>query len=105
MTRGVLDVNRQAVYIADADVVWNGHSHTAFIVPSIRERLVGTSVVHDVAWYVRSPGYCAPYRKTHMDWYAERAMPPSPVGCVTMTIELDENNAPHLTFSLKLHTK
>jgi hypothetical protein len=38
--------NRQAVYLADADIVWNGHNHNEYITNNKRERLSNKGVLY-----------------------------------------------------------
>ena len=58
VTRGTIQTNRQAVYLPDADIVWNGHNHQSYIVPIARERLSARGIVkRDLCWFVRTPGY------------------------------------------------
>lgn len=39
VTRGVIQSNRHAVYLTDADIVWTGHTHDYWHVPIARVRL------------------------------------------------------------------
>lgn len=102
VTRGVIATNRQAVYIPDADVIWNAHNHHAYIVPITRERLSNKGVRYtDIGWYVRSPGY-------KRDWLhdsgfaAEKGHGPRPLGCVVITIEIKSNKPSLVTAELLL---
>ena len=38
VTRGAIQTNRQAVYLPDADVVVNGHSHNAYHIPNVKPK-------------------------------------------------------------------
>lgn len=76
VTKGVIDVNRQAVWLPDADIVWNGHNHQGYLVPVARERLNASGrVVQDLVWYVRTPGY-----KSRGSWEIQKSMAPGPHG-------------------------
>ena len=58
VTRGVIQTNRQSVFLPDADIVVNGHNHQAYIVPIPRERLsIGGKIYKDYLWHIRTPGY------------------------------------------------
>lgn len=58
VTRGVIQTNRQAVNLPDADIVLNGHNHEAYIVPLPRERLtIHGKLRRDRTDFVRTPGY------------------------------------------------
>jgi hypothetical protein len=88
VTRGVIDTNRQAVYLPDAHVVWNGHNHEGWIVPIARERISGKgSVFSDIAWFIRTPGYKAEYESSDIGFAAQRATGPRPRGCAVITLE------------------
>ncbi len=102
VTRGVIATNRQAVYEPDADVVWNGHTHTAYIVPIVRERLtVKGKVYNDIGWFVRTPGY-------KRDWdnkdgfTAQKGLGPNPVGCAKMTLRFSSHEYTSVTSSLEV---
>jgi len=87
VTRGVIDTNRQAVYLPDADIVWNGHNHHGWVVPIARERVSNKGVIYsDLAWYVRTPGYKAEYLFSSNGFEAQRATGPRPLGCVVVSL-------------------
>ena len=83
VTRGVIQTNRQAVYLPDADIVVNGHTHDQYHVPIARERLtqqgkVSRSIVH----FVRTGTYKDEYGYGAGGWAVEKGHPPKPLGCV-----------------------
>jgi len=83
VTRGVIQTNRQSVYLPDADIVVNGHTHDAWHVPIARERLsnkgtLGSDVIH----HIRTPAYKRDYRDGAEGWHVERWGPPKLTGCV-----------------------
>lgn len=81
VTRGTIQTNRQAVYLPDADIVMNGHTHDSFIVPIARERLSEQGVVYqDVQYHVRSTTYKNEYRDGADGWHVETWKPPKPLG-------------------------
>lgn len=81
VTRGVIDTNRQSVFLDNADIVLNGHTHDAYILPIRCESL---SVAHKVElgyrYFVRVPGYKDEYRDGAGGWHVERGAPPKPTG-------------------------
>lgn len=83
VTRGVIDTNRQAVYLPDADIVVNGHVHDNYVLPVTRERF-GTqgNITHDYLWFIRTPTYKDEYGDGSGGFHIERGRPPKPVGCV-----------------------
>jgi len=90
VTKGVIDTNRQAVYLPDADVVWNGHNHKAYILPLARERITdGDRIYRDTALHIRTPGY-----KDQGDWEREKNFPPTPHGAVWLNISISRLTKP-----------
>lgn len=88
VTKGVIQTNRQAVYLPDAHVVLNGHNHWQYILPLARERL-GQQGNHysDLQYHVRIPGYHQGYGDGTRGWNVETGKAPKPIGCVWMWIE------------------
>lgn len=81
VTRGVIQTNRQAVYLPDADLVVNGHNHHAFYVPITRERIGGKGKIYfDIQHHIRIPGYMQSYGDGSDGWEAERGGVPKPIG-------------------------
>ena len=81
VTKGVIQTNRQAVYLPDADIVVNGHTHDSWYVPIARERLTGRGVVtRDLIHFVRTPGYKDEYGDGDGGFHIETWKPPMPIG-------------------------
>lgn len=81
VTRGVIQTNRQAVYLPDADMIVNGHSHNQYVVPITRERISSRGVLYtDNQFHVRTPGYKQEYGDGGHGWAIERGMNPKPIG-------------------------
>jgi hypothetical protein len=81
VTRGVIQTNRQAVYLPDADFVVNGHVHESYMVTIPRERISQNGRLHiDRQTHLR----CATYKEEYADgtsgWHIERGGPPKPLG-------------------------
>ena len=92
VTRGVIQSNRQAVYLPDADVVVNGHTHDAWYVPIERERLTGLGeVVTDIQHHVRTPTYNDDYRDGSGGWFVESGKAPRPRGGVWLRLSCDQS--------------
>ncbi len=99
MTRGVIQTNRQAVYLPDADIVVNGHTHDAYILPIARERLSNRNVVHqDYIWFIRTPGYKNDYGNGESGWHVESGMPPKPSGGVWLRLFYDKPAPGHIRY-------
>lgn len=88
VTRGVIQTNRQAVYLADADLVWTGHTHDGWQVPIGRVRLnnENTRIEHTRQVHFRTPGYKEEYADGYGGWHIERGGPPKPVGAAWLRI-------------------
>ena len=88
VTRGVIQTNRQAVYLADADLVWTGHTHDTWQVPIARIRLnqACTQVEHTRQLHIRTPGYKDEFRDGYGGWHIERGGPPKPIGALWLRI-------------------
>ena len=87
VTRGVIATNRQAVYLPDADIVWNGHNHEGYVTMIQRERISNAGkLFQDVQWHVRTPGYMNGYRDGSSGWAVESGMAPTPLGCVWLRL-------------------
>lgn len=82
VTRGVIQTNRMAVMLADADVSWQGHTHDAYQLPIARIKLNqdNTKIVHTRQVHLRTPGYKEEYVDGYGGWHVERGAPPKPVG-------------------------
>lgn len=82
VTRGVIQTNRQAVYLPDASFVWNGHNHSDYVLNIKRERLNGKGIQGtDCQTYIRTPGYKDDYKDGSGGWEVERGGVPKPQGC------------------------
>lgn len=82
VTRGMIQTNRQQVYLPDADIVWNGHNHNSYIAPIARERISDKGTLYkDICWHVRTPGYKDGYGDGTKGWEVERGGVPKPIGC------------------------
>jgi hypothetical protein len=90
VTRGVIQTNRQAVYLPDADIVVNGHSHNTYYIPISRERIGGKGTLfYDIQHHIRTPGYKNDYADGTGGWDVTRGGVPKPVGAVWCLIKWD----------------
>jgi hypothetical protein len=81
VTRGVIQTNRQAVYVADADLVLTGHTHDAWQVPIQRIRLgKADNVEHFRQTHIKVGGYKEEFVDGCGGFHVERGGPPKPVG-------------------------
>jgi len=88
VTRGVIQTNRQSVYLPDADIVVNGHSHNGYWVPITRERIGGKGDhFFDTQHHVRTPGYMQSYGDGTTGWEVTRGGVPKPLGSCFVKIK------------------
>lgn len=81
VTRGVIQTNRQAVFLPDADIVVNGHTHDGWHVPIQRERISDHGVIYqDIQHHIRTSTYKDEYRDGGDGWHVETGKPPKPIG-------------------------
>ena len=90
VTRGVIQTNRMAVYLPDADIVVSGHTHDQWIVPVARERI---STAGEVKMDEQSHVRCGTYKDEYGDgfggWHVERGAPPKPLGALWLRLYRD----------------
>jgi UDP-2,3-diacylglucosamine pyrophosphatase LpxH len=83
VTRGAIQTSRQAVYLPDADIVVNGHSHNSYIIPISRERItIAGKQYFDLAYHIRTPGYKQDYSDGSGGWEVTRGGVPKPIGAI-----------------------
>eukprot|EP00752_Nemacystus_decipiens_P016733 g14971.t1 len=81
VTKGVIQTNRRAVFLPDADIVMSGHVHESWSVCLRRERInEANTITHDSQWHVCTPSYKEEYGDGHGGWHVERGAPPKPLG-------------------------
>jgi hypothetical protein len=102
VTKGLIQSQRQAVFLPDADIVVSGHVHEQYTIPFTRERLLdsGKVTIQD-QWHVRTPTYKDEYKDGYGGWHIETGKPPKPVGAYWMKVEVDADSV-HYDF-LKAH--
>jgi len=100
VTRGVIQTNRHAVYLADADIVWTGHTHDAFYVPIARVRLNSdnTKIVHANQVHISTAGYKEEWADGYGGWHVERGAPPKTTGAAWLTFHYKATN--HVGFEV-----
>jgi len=89
VTRGVIQSNRRAVYLPDAQIVVSGHTHQAWIVPIKRLRISSQGRVYqDYQYHVQLPSYKDSYADGYSkgDWAIEKGMAPTPQGAVWLKL-------------------
>jgi len=98
VTRGVIQTNRQAVFLPDANIVWNGHNHQNYVLPISRERVNARGKIYnDILWFLRTPGY-KDERKRSEGYSGELNSGPTPLGCVWLNFKM-RNDKMHLSIT------
>ena len=82
VTRGTIQTSRQAVYLADADLVLSGHTHDSWQMPIARVRLNAdcTVIEHTRQTHIKVSGYKNEWADGSGGWHIERGGPPKPLG-------------------------
>jgi hypothetical protein len=87
VTKGVIQTNRRAVFLPDADVVVTGHIHEQWLVTMVRERVTRKGTISlSNQYHVSVPTYKDEYDKGEGGFHIERGRPPKPLGCVWMKL-------------------
>jgi len=95
VTKGVIQTNRQSGVYPDANVILNGHTHTAYWLPVPRHRLTERGEQYqDIQHFVRTPGYKMPG-----NWEKGIGMLPKSRGCVWMTLSINSIERPNVMFT------
>lgn len=83
VTRGVIQTNRKAVYLPDADFVITGHTHDEWIVPIQRSRIDDDGYQYlEEQIHVQVPTYKDEYTDGWGGWHVETGKPPKPIGAM-----------------------
>lgn len=82
VTRGTIQTARMAAFLADADLVWTGHTHDHWTMPIARVRLNNecTNIEHTRQEHIRTAGYKQEYADGYGGWHVERGGAPKPIG-------------------------
>lgn len=103
VTKGVIQTNRRAVYLPDANFVVTGHIHEAWVVPIRRERADKNGTLSlDYQHHVSVPTYKEEYLGAESGFHLENGRPPKPVGAAWLTFEWNKGRvAPSVALDLK----
>ena len=83
VTKGVIQTNRQAVFLPDANIVINGHNHQSYILPLVRDRLTERGKQYkDEQLHGRIPGYKDDYGDGTGGYAVEKGMAPGSLGAL-----------------------
>lgn len=83
VTRGVIQTNRMAVYLPDANYVLTGHTHDNWVVPIRRERIDQRGKQYlDIQYHLRAGTYKEDYGDGSEGWHITTGKPPKILGAV-----------------------
>ena len=92
VTKDVIQTNRKAVYLPDADIVVSGHTHDQWVVPVTRIRLLGNGEQErSYQYHVKTGNYKDEF-SCGEGWAVEMGMPPKPIGSVLATFKYESGN-------------
>lgn len=90
VTRGVIQSNRKAVYLPDAQIVLSGHTHDEWVVPISRTRLDSQYKTYiDEQTHIQVPTYKDEYADGFGGWHIETGKPPKPTGAIWLRFSKD----------------
>lgn len=103
-SKGALQTGRQAVYLPDANIVVNGHSHNAYWIPLTRERISGKGEMYfDNQIHLRTPGYKQGYGDGSTGFEVTKGMNPKPLGGCWLKLWCNSNGSPMVTATPDIH--
>lgn len=81
VTKGVINTNRRAVYLPDANIVVGGHIHESWMVEMRRARLLDTGKEYaDDQLHLAIPTYKDEFHGSPAGYHHENERPPKPLG-------------------------
>ena len=93
VTKGVIQTNRRAVYLPDADIVVSGHIHERWEMTLVRDRLSSNGrSFQDYQTHISLPTYKEEYRDGFGGWHVRRGAPPKPIGATWLVFKWDHIN-------------
>lgn len=89
VTKDLIQHNRRAVYLTDADIVVSGHTHDSWVVEMSRLKLRDNGEIkHDIQTHVKIPSYKQDYDLGNT-WAATRGHPPKPLGAYWLRFKFE----------------
>ena len=81
VTKGIIQANRRAVFLPDADFVVSGHIHQSYMAEQRRERINQIGHIHyDTQYYLQLPTYKDEFGGDGDGWWHEKGQDPRPMG-------------------------
>lgn len=100
VTKGVIQTNRRATYVPDADIITTGHIHEAWHLETIQERLDRN---HKPYLSTQHHVQLATYKEEYLDgmgWHTQRGAPPKPMGGYWLRFFFGKSPNPDIRFEL-----
>jgi len=86
VTKGVINTNRRAVFLPDADIVVSGHTHHGWNMPVARIQLSQAGKeFQSEQLHIQIPGY-----HKRGDWEKRKGMPPKPMGAYWLRFTVED---------------
>lgn len=93
VTKGVNVTQKHAAFISDADVIVSGHTHTEFIVPTMRVSLSQSNKIEKRRqWHVKVPGYKDSWNDGATGWENEKGFVPTTTGAAWLHFVYENDN-------------
>lgn len=91
VTADMIQHQRRAVYLPDADIICSGHTHDQWVREFARVRLRHTGEIkHDIQTHIKAPTYKDEYKLGAGGWAAAtKGMPPKPKGAFWLRFYYD----------------
>jgi len=105
VTKGVIQTNRRAVYLPDANLVATAHIHEAWHVTLKQERITQMNTVEQaVQHHISVPTYKDEYADGSGGFHIETGKPPKPIGCVWLefSYHVDSKSSKRVTAEVSL---
>lgn len=96
VTKGVIQTNRRAVFLPDAEYIVSGHVHEGYAVPIPRLRVSQQNKVYqDLAWHLCTPTFKEEFGDNTGGFHTERGRPPKPIGSYDIEITAQRQGFAH----------
>ena len=93
VSQGAMQTARQAAWLRNCDLVWNGHNHKSYVMSqSTLEPNNKDNIRQGLIYFIRTPGYKNEMREPAHGFAASRNMSPTPRGCVWGDIEVHRHD-------------
>tara|TARA_R100001530_G_scaffold94940_2_gene65935 strand:+ start:980 stop:1900 length:921 start_codon:yes stop_codon:yes gene_type:complete len=90
VTKGVIQTNRRATYLPDAQVVLTGHVHEEWSVTICRDRINSRTgrIYRDEQLHINTATYKQEYDPAGSTWHSLQGRPPKPIGATWLELTI-----------------